>query len=235
MSRPWAVLQHVAHEGPGTIVQVLGEAGIEVTVIRPDLGEPLPSVDDLGGLVVMGGPMGVHDVDDHPWLAPERALLAEAVEADRAVLGVCLGSQQLAAALGAEVTTGPEEEVGPGWVELTGAGRRDPVLGPEYHGLSGTTVPCVHWHQDTFTLPDGAIHLAATHRYPRQAFRVGTRAYGFQFHVEVDGPLADGWRPLLPEGVTLPEVDVARIDNAGRRILRRFVDVMIPLATGVSA
>ena len=166
VSRPWAVLQHVAHEGPGSIVRVLGEAGIEVTVIRLDLGEPLPSVAALGGLVVMGGPMGVHDVDDYPWLAPERALLREAVEGDLAVLGVCLGSQQLAAALGAEVTTGPLEEVGPGRVELTGAGRRDPVLGPEYHGLSGTTVPCVHWHQDTFTLPDGAVHLAATRRFP---------------------------------------------------------------------
>ena len=235
VSRPWAVLQHVAHEGPGSIVRVLGEAGIEVTVIRLDLGEPLPSVAALGGLVVMGGPMGVHDVDDYPWLAPERALLREAVEGDLAVLGVCLGSQQLAAALGAEVTTGPLEEVGPGRVELTGAGRRDPVLGPEYHGLSGTTVPCVHWHQDTFTLPDGAVHLAATRRFPHQAFRIGSRAYGLQFHVEVDGPLADGWRPLLPEGVTLSEADVTRIENAGRRILRRFVDVMVPLPSGVPA
>jgi GMP synthase-like glutamine amidotransferase len=235
VSRPWAVLQHVAYEGPGSIASVLGDTGIEVTVIRLDLGDQLPSVDALGGLVVMGGPMGVHDVDDHPWLAPERALLREAVEADLAVLGVCLGSQQLAAALGAEVTTGREAEVGAGQVELTAAGRRDPVLGPEYHGLSGTTVPCVHWHQDTFTLPDGAVHLAATRRFPHQAFRVGTRAYGLQFHVEVDAQLADTWRPLLPDGISLPEADVQRIETAGKRILRRFVDVMVNRPSDVPA
>ena len=233
VSRPWAVLQHVAHEGPGSIARVLGDAAIEFTVVRLDLGQPLPSADDLGGLVVMGGPMGVHDLDDHPWLAPERGLLRAAVEADVAVLGVCLGAQQLAAALGADVTTGSEEEVGLGRVELTGAGRRDPVLGPEYNGLSGTTVPCVHWHQDTFTLPERAIHLAATRRFPNQAFRVGTRVYGFQFHVEVDGPLADGWRPLLPEGVTLADAEVRRIEDVGSRILRRYVDVMVGVATGV--
>ena len=148
--------------------------------------------------------MGVHDDDEHPWLASRAGPDPRTPwTRDRPVLGVCLGSQQLAAALGAEVTTGPDEEVGLGQVELTADGRRDPVLGPEYHGLSGTTVPCVHWHRDTFTLPDGAVHLAATRRFPHQAFRIGTRAYGLQFHVEVDAALADAWRPLLPEGVTL--------------------------------
>jgi GMP synthase (glutamine-hydrolysing) len=209
------------------IAQALDEAGHQVDVCELFGADPLPSADDLGGLVVMGGPMGVHDDADHPWLGPERDLIRQAVARDLPVLGVCLGSQQLAAALGAEVTTGPEEEVGIGSVELTAAGRRDPVLGPEYNGLSGTTVPCIHWHQDTFALPDGAVHLAATRRYPHQAFRVGTRAYGFQFHVEVDAALADAWRPLLPDGVVLPEADVARVEAVGRRILERFVGVAV--------
>ena len=159
-------------------------------------------------------------IDAHPWLAPERDLIRTAVGRGLPVLGVCLGAQQLAAALGAEVTTGPEEEVGAGQVELTADGRRDPVFGPEYNGLSGTTVPCVHWHRDTFSLPDGAVHLAATRRFPHQAFRVGTRAYGLQFHVEVDTGLAAAWRPLLPDGVTLTDADVARVEAVGRRILR---------------
>ena len=222
-ARPWAILQHVAHEGPGSIGRVLDERGADVVVVRLDRDEPLPSAEALAGLVVMGGPMGVHD--DLGWLAPERNLLSDAVDRGVPVLGVCLGAQQLAAALGADVTTGPEEEVGTGEVELTGDGRRDPVLGPEYTGLSGTTVPCVHWHRDTFTLPDGAVHLAATRHFPHQAFRVGPRAYGLQFHVEVDGPLAESWRPLLPDGVALDADDVTRVEVVGRRVLRRFVDV----------
>jgi len=225
--RPWAVLQHVAHEGPGSIARVLAAAGIDVATVRLDLGEPLPAVDDVGGLVVMGGPMGVNDDDDHVWLTPERDLIRDAVSHHLPVLGVCLGSQQLAAALGGEVTTGREEEIGPGRVELTAAGRLDPVFGPEYNGLSGTTVPCVHWHQDTFTLPDGAVHLAATRRYPHQAFRVGSRAYGLQFHVEVDADLADGWRPFLPDGVTLSAADVAAVEATARRLLQRFVEIAV--------
>lgn len=224
---PWAVLQHVAHEGPGTIAEVLADAGITVRSVRLDEDEPVPSVDDLGGLVVLGGPMGVHDEATHWWLGPERDLLRRSVDAGLPVLGVCLGAQQLAAALGADVTAGPVEEVGVGEVELTGTGRRDPVLGPEYRGLSGTSVPCVHWHRDTFTLPDGAVHLAATRAYPHQAFRVGARAYGLQFHVEVDETLAEAWRPILPAGVDLPPADVARVSAVGRRVLGRFVDVAL--------
>jgi GMP synthase (glutamine-hydrolysing) len=230
--RPWAVLQHVAHEGPGSIALVLGADGIDVATTRLDLGEPLPELDSLGGLVVLGGPMGVHDDHAHPWLAPERELMRRAVESDLPVLGVCLGAQQLAAALGADVTTGPEEEVGAGWVELTAAGRLDPVFGPEYSGLSGTTVPCFHCHQDTFDLPDGAVHLAATRRYPHQAFRVGSCAYGLQFHVEVDTELAEAWRPLLPDEVSFFVADVTRIEDTGRRLLQRFVNLTVAVATG---
>ncbi len=211
------------HEGPGSIAAVLTGSGVAVDVVRIDAGDQLPGVGDLSGLVVLGGPMGIHD--DLPWLRPERDLLADVVGAGLPVLGVCLGAQQLAAALGAEVTTGAEEEVGAGVVELTSQGRRDPVLGPEYNGLSGTTVPCVHWHRDTFGLPPGAVHLAATRAFPHQAFRVGPLAYGLQFHVEVDATLAAMWRPHLPGGVTLGADEVARVEAVGRRILQRFVDV----------
>jgi GMP synthase-like glutamine amidotransferase len=224
----------VAHEGPGTITGALADAGVAVRTVRLDRDEPVPSADDLGGLVVMGGPMGVHDEAGHWWIGPERDLLRRSVAAGLPVLGVCLGAQQLAAALGAEVTTGPVEEVGAGRVELTAQGRRDPVLGPEYRGLSGTDVPCLQWHRDTFALPDGSVHLAATRMFPHQAFRVGGRVYGFQFHVEVDETLAAGWRPLLPPGVTLPAAAVARVADVGRRVLGRFVDVALA-PSGVSA
>ena len=215
------------------IAQALDDGGCDMAICQVFRGDPLPSAEDIGGLVVMGGPMGVHDEAEHPWLAPERDLISHAVALDLPVLGVCLGSQQLAAALGAEVTTGPVEEVGMGSVELTAEGRRDPVLGPEYNGLSGTSVPCIHWHRDTFALPDGAVHLAATRSFPHQAFRLGARAYGFQFHVEVDAALADAWRPLLPDGVVLAEADVARVEGVGRRILQRFVGAAVVRPSGV--
>jgi GMP synthase-like glutamine amidotransferase len=222
--RRWVVIQHVAHEGPGLIADALDAAGRRADVVRLDRGAPLPDQDSIDGLVVMGGPMGVHDDADHPWLMAERDLIGAVVAAGTPVLGVCLGAQQVAMALGAEVTTGAVSEVGLGQVELTAAGRRDPVFGPEYGGLADTTLPCVHWHRDTFSLPDGAVHLAATRVFPHQAFRWGTAVYGLQFHVEVDRSLADGWKPYLPAGVRLDGPGLARVETVGRRVLRRFVE-----------
>ncbi len=219
----WVLLQHVAHEGPGLIADELERAGQPFEVVRLDLGERLPPPGSFVGLVVMGGPMGVHDGEAHPWLPAERELMAATIATGRPVLGVCLGAQQLAMALGAEVTTGATPEIGLGRVELTGPGRQDPVTGPEYGGLAATTIPCVHWHRDTFTLPDGAVHLAATQLFPHQAFRWGDRAYGLQFHVEVDRSLAAGWEPYLPVGVTLDRSPLAEVETVGHRLLRRFV------------
>lgn len=222
-SRRWVVLQHVEDEGPGLIAEALVGAGRAVDVVRPDLGQAIPAGDSFAGLVVLGGPMGVGDTDGHPWLTPERALIGEVARAGRPVLGVCLGAQQLAVSLGAEVTTGPEPEVGTGQVHLTPAGRMDPVFGPEYAGLADPAIPCVHWHRDTFNLPAGAVHLAGTARYPHQAFRWGKLAYGLQFHVEVDRDLARAWRPHLPEGVILEEPALTAVETVGSRLLRRFV------------
>ncbi len=222
-SRTWFVLQHVAYEGPGLIGEALTEGGWGVAVVRLDRGGPLPDDRDVGGLVVMGGPMGVHDLDAHPWLAGERALIEAVATGGRPVLGVCLGAQQLALALGGEVTSGTPE-VGIGRVELTADGRRDPMIGPEYGGLAATAMACVHWHSDTFSLPDGAVHLAATRLTPHQAFRWGATVYGFQFHVEVDRRLAAAWAPHLPAGVSLDTAGLAEVEAVGRRVLRRFVN-----------
>ncbi|MGD0311210.1 MAG: type 1 glutamine amidotransferase [Acidimicrobiales bacterium] len=221
----------MAHEGPGLVAEALRSAGQPYDLVRLDLDGTVPEAESIGGLVVLGGPMGVHDGDVHPWLAPERALLAATADAGKPVLGVCLGAQQLAAALGASVTTGPTAEIGLGRVELTATGRLDPVLGPEYGGLAATTIPCVHWHQDTFDLPDGAVHLAATRPFPHQAFRWGDHAYGLQFHVEVDRQLAAGWEPYLPSGVRLDPDGLAEVTTVGRRLLGRFVE----RATGIRA
>jgi GMP synthase-like glutamine amidotransferase len=202
----------------------LARRGLRHEVFRMDRGDPLPDPGSIDGLVVMGGPMGVNDTDRYPWLVVERELITAVAAAGRPVLGVCLGAQQLATALGAEVTTGPIEEIGLGQVELTEAGRRDPVFGPEYGGLAHTALPCVHWHRDTFSLPDGAVHLAGTRLFPHQAFRWDDRVYALQFHVEVDHSLAEAWKPHLPAGVTLDGPGLALVESVGTRLLQRFVD-----------
>ncbi len=226
-TRPWVVVQHAPHEGPGLVAHALGEFGVAWRVCRLDLGDVLPRVDAVGGVVVMGGAMGVHDDEAFGWLAPERRLLAASVDAGLPVLGVCLGAQQLAAALGAPVVTGPEPEIGTGAVTLTEEGIGDPVLGPE-----GPTLPAVHWHGDTFDIPDGALRLASSDRYLNQAFRYGRRAYGLQFHVEVDRELADLWTAELPPWAVLEDTVLTAVEATGRRILHRFVELAIRPATG---
>jgi GMP synthase-like glutamine amidotransferase len=215
------VLQHVGHEGPAVIGEALQAAGHEFSLVRLDRGDPVPDPGDvagLAGLVVMGGPMGVHDDVAYPWLAHERALMAAAVSAGLPVLGVCLGAQQLARALGGGVTTGPEPEIGPGTVHLTSHAADDPVFGPV-----GPTLPCMHWHGDTFSLPEGSVLLAGNERYPHQAFRHGDRAYGLQFHVELTPTLAEVWRAHLPVGVTIGADDAERISAQGRPLVERFI------------
>jgi GMP synthase-like glutamine amidotransferase len=176
------VVQHLEPEGPVLIGEALRAAGVEVVVVRPDRGQPIPaSVSGIDGLVVMGGPMSAGRDDGFPSRRAELALLHAAVEAGVPTLGVCLGAQLLAAAAGGSVEVGPELEVGWGTVTLAAAAADDPLvagIGPE--------IPVLHWHGETFTLPPGAVLLASSDRYPHQAFRLGPAAWGIQFHLEVD-------------------------------------------------
>jgi len=188
-----------------------------------DLGDALPAAGDLGGLVVMGGPMNVGEDAAYPHLAAEDALLAEAAADGIPVLGVCLGSQLLASALGARVFKGPSLEIGIGEITLTADGERDPVLGGE--GSAAPAAPVLQWHHHTFDLPPGCVRLASSRAYENEAFRLGDRVYGIQFHPEIDAPLLRGWTPHLPEGVTIDEVAHARAARAGRDLISRFFDL----------
>jgi GMP synthase-like glutamine amidotransferase len=194
----WAVLQHVPFEGPGLIAARAHAHGVQLDRRHLYRGDAVPRLDELSGLVVLGGPMGVADTEQHPHLTGEIDLLAAAVAAGLPVLGVCLGAQLLACALGGEVGPAGTAEVGLGTVALTPAGERDGVLGP-----SGRVVPVLHWHEDTFIIPPGAQLLASSNRCVNQAFRVG-RAYGLQFHVELDAALTASMQPHLPTDVALP-------------------------------
>jgi GMP synthase (glutamine-hydrolysing) len=213
----FGLIQHVEFEGPGAIATAAAAAGVELGLSRMWESGQLPDPAELDGLVVMGGPMGVANVKEHPHLAEEIRLIEACAQAGKPILGVCLGAQLLARALGAEVTTGPVEEVGIGSVELTEEGEADPVLGG-----AGRTLPVLHWHQDTFAIPDGATRLAESPAYPNQAFRHGDCCYALQFHVELERGLAGSLAPHLPPGVGLEEADVERVADTGAGVLDRF-------------
>ena len=182
------VLQHIACEHPGVFSEVMRERGAEAIAIEVDAGQALPDWSEFDAVLAMGGPMGAGDDADHPWLAPERELVRDAVEAGRPFLGVCLGVQLLAAALGASVYRAESPEVGLLDVELTDEGRSDPL----FAGVDDRFVS-LQWHGDTFDLPDGAVRLASSPAIANQAFRAGERAYGVQFHLEVTGEMAREW------------------------------------------
>jgi len=181
------VLQHIACEPPGAYEDELRERGGALHRVMVDEGEPLPDWRAFDGVIAMGGPMGAYEDDELPWLTAEKQLIAEAVSAGAPFWGVCLGSQLLAASLGAKVGPGPRPEVGVLPVYRTIEGAADPVF---------RTVPdefiALQWHSDTFELPEGAVRLARSDAYEQQAF-VFKRAYGIQFHIEVGTKLAAEW------------------------------------------
>lgn len=175
-------LQHVPFEGLGSIGPWLAARGARMsgTHLYESPTPPLPAVDDLDWLVVMGGPMSANDDAEHPWLAAEKRLIREAIQAGRVVLGICLGAQLVAAALGARVLRNDEPEIG--WfpiepAEGAGASPFAPLLARPREVL--------HWHGDTFELPEGAVRLAGSAACANQAFSWGDRVLGLQFHLEM--------------------------------------------------
>jgi len=195
------VLQHIACEPPGAYADPMRERDAELHAVELDEGEPLPDWREFDAMVVMGGPMGACDDSDHPWLAEERDCIGAAVRAGLPFFGACLGSQLLAASLGARVYTGATPEVGVLDVELTEAGRDDRVLGDLPRRF-----PTLQWHSDSFDLPAGAVALASSPAYANQAFRVGSTAYAVQFHLEVTSEMAAEWASVPDYARALEQV-----------------------------
>jgi GMP synthase-like glutamine amidotransferase len=183
------VVQHIRCEPPGAFADVLGRHGIAVQTVELDEGGQLPDWREPDLTVVMGGPMGVNDEAEHPWLAAEKSWIAAAVRAGKPYFGVCLGAQLLAASLGARVRTGGAPEVGILPVSLTADGREDPVL-----SVLGDEFGALQWHGDTFDIPAGAVWLGRSAAYRHQAMRYGAVAYAVQFHVEVTDQMFAQWR-----------------------------------------
>jgi GMP synthase-like glutamine amidotransferase len=180
MTRDWWVIQNVAIEGPGLFGEALEAAGYDPRVVPIWDGAEVPgSPDGAAGIAILGGPMGVYERERFPFLDREVALARRAAEGGVPFLGICLGSQILAEALGGRVYPGEKAELGWAPVTLASGGPSDPVLGG-----AGERFDVFHWHGDTFDLPTGAVRLASSALYANQAFRWGRRAYGLQFHLE---------------------------------------------------
>jgi GMP synthase (glutamine-hydrolysing) len=189
MTRRVLAVQQVPHEGLGALEPALKASGCEVRrLLAPAHRGAWPGPSEFDGLVVMGGPQSVYEQAKHPFLREELALLKAAVKAGRPVLGICLGSQLLSAALGGRVTKNPSREIG--WYPLMrepGADA-DPLCEP-----FGQTETVFQWHGDTFSLPAGAVRLFSSPLCAQQGFRYGPSAWGLQFHVEMTPPMIRAW------------------------------------------
>lgn len=200
------IIRHVPHEGIAGFREPIEAAGYVLE--RIDVADPrFPTLDlaepDL--VIMMGGPMGVYEHEEHPWIRCQMRRLARRLELDRPTLGVCFGAQLMAAAMGAEVYRGPHKEVGfhPIAVHDT------PGAAPLRH-LAG--LPVLHWHGDTFTLPEGAELLASSARYEHQAFRRGRNILGLQFHAEMGlDPRFHVWTEQWPDDVAAAGITVEQL------------------------
>jgi GMP synthase (glutamine-hydrolysing) len=229
MTRDVLAIRHVPFEDLGLLGPVLSERGyrssyLDVTVepvtpeaaLRPDL------------LVVLGGPIGVYETGGYPFLRAEREAIEARVRAGRPTLGVCLGAQLVAAALGADVVATGRKEIGYAPLTLTDEGRGS-ALAP----LDGVRV--LHWHGDQFAVPDGAVRLAETPGFPNQAFSAGPQVLGLQFHLEADHAQIERWlvghaHELASAGVDPNQVraDAAAygpaLAKAARRVFEDWLD-----------
>lgn len=202
-------IYHLAFEDLGSFASVLREAGYEIAYRSAvhDLAQIDPSGPDL--LVICGGPIGVYEEEAYPFIKAEKRLIAERLAAGLPTLGICLGGQMMASALGAKVRPGTKE-VGFSTLTLTDAGSKSPL-----QHLEG--VPVLHWHGDTFDIPGAAELLASTDICRNQAFAIGSHALGLQFHPEADFPALEDWfvaygGDVASAKLTVPEMRKAATD-----------------------
>jgi GMP synthase-like glutamine amidotransferase len=182
------IFKHVPFEGPGTLEDALKKRGIPYGEVNLFAEAAPKNLDGCGGLIIMGGPMNVYEEEEYPFLKEEDGLIKEALSRNLPMIGVCLGAQLMAKAAGARVTKGAKKEIGWYPLHLTDGAKSDPVFKALPNQLE-----VFQWHGDTFDIPKGAVKFASSELFRDQAFRIGTNAYAFQFHIEVTEEIIREW------------------------------------------
>jgi GMP synthase-like glutamine amidotransferase len=223
------IIQNDPEVPPGNFSDTIVELQVPCRIIHPYSGDALPSARNISAAIVLGGGMGVHEMAKHPFLVGVKAFIRECVQRKTPFLGVCLGSQLLAATLGGLVTTdSPCAEKGTLPVVLTAAGEEDPL----FDGISKEFIS-FQWHNDSFEIPPGGTHLAFSAACPGQAFRFGSCAWGTQFHPEVDCPIVDSWARWTDETAQRAGqflADFAHTEKIYRQVSRRLLGNFLRLA-----
>ena len=225
-----AIVENSRITHSGQVGIALAEAGAETVTIRAYAGEPLPRFEEFDALVVFGGEQNARDDEKHPYLPDLAALMRRFGDGEKSVLGICLGSQLLARAYGGDNLIGAAPEFGWCSIARTAHGKSDPVL-----SVLPDEFLSFQWHDDTFTLPPNAVHLAENESARHQAFRLGRAAYGFQFHFEANQSVVHDWISQFPDAIErkepgwsarhgeLAERHGALSDDAGLTLARAWV------------
>ncbi len=197
------ICKNIESEGPGTIEDFLKAEKIPYMIVELSKGEDIPPTSGFDTLLLMGGPMSVNEDDIYPYIKKEEEIVREFIYSDKSILGICLGAQIIAKALGSKVYKGGQKEIGWHDIELSDGGISDALMRRlaihPYVGDLWRKFKVFHWHGETFDIPEGAVTLARSELFPNQAFRYGGRAYAFQFHIEVTREMIYNW--LKDEGI----------------------------------
>lgn len=188
------IIKHIDIEGPGLIEYCLTQEKIPYQILNLETGGRFPKMNGLSHLIFLGGPMNVYEEDRYPFLKDEDLFIKEAIQRGKAILGICLGAQLIAKALGAKVFKAPVKEIGWYDVTLTKIGSQDSL----FSGIP-TTFPVFQWHEDTFEIPKGAKLIATSSPISHQAFRYGDKVCGLQFHLEVTEQMIRDWTETYQE------------------------------------
>lgn len=213
---------------PGIYAEGLAEKRIPFAVVESFRNAMIPPLAAISAVVVLGGSMGVHDAERHPFLLHVKDFIRTVLDCGKPYLGICLGGQLLADVLESRVSSGLNAEIGTHSIGLTEEGTRDPLF---------QSVPdqfiTFQWHNDSFAIPQGAVRLAASHACPNQAFRFGHTAYGLQFHPEVNEEIVTAWCRGFDSGGTPPLEIVSNFRNSednyrqvSLRILDNFLEIV---------
>jgi GMP synthase-like glutamine amidotransferase len=223
-------LQHVDFEGTGLIDEWAATRGHSISLHQCFGTAPFPTTADMDMLVIMGGPMSIHDEQEYPWLIHEKALIKHAIEQGKYVVGVCLGAQLIANVLGAKVYKNSVREIG--WFPVA---LSDDALGTPYISGLNSAMTVLHWHGETFDLPERAVHLMSSAACHNQAFSYNAHVLALQFHLEMTEAglrsIIDGCRDeLVPSGTVQTEEELLRGIHhiaACQRTLFRMLDGLV--------